>query len=110
MLRQIRHSKALVVVLENVYGILRVLNKLRHALASLREYQWIILKLDPRMLGQPARRPRIYIVGIWQDVSIVESEAEMKDITQKILDRVTTARLGERCAVARHIPSHFRQS
>ena len=93
MLRQIRHSKALVVVLENVCGILRVLQKLRRSLASLREYQWIIMKLDPRMFGQPVRRPRIYIVGIRQDVSIVESEAEMKDVTQKILDRVKLPRL-----------------
>ena len=45
------------------------------------------------MFGQPVRRPRIYIVGIRQDVSIVESEAAMKEFIKKILDRVNLPRL-----------------
>ncbi len=57
-------ARPALVVLENVVGILQASGPLFRALREIPDYDWFLLHSDPRLLGEPVRRPRVYILGV----------------------------------------------
>lgn len=69
-------------LLENVEGIRRVQSEVVKALRAEGLHMVQTLKMDPRDLGEPLSRPRIYFFGIRSDVARV-TDKQLGDVLEK---------------------------
>ena len=63
-LKTIRASRPPMVLMENVAGIMRVQDTLKRALRTVQGYHFYLIPWDPRQLGEPVRRQRVFILGV----------------------------------------------
>ena len=89
MLRTMRAKRPQVAVLENVRGIVRVRARLERSLRSIGGYCVTILRLDPRTLGEPVCRPRVYIVCVRLDVLTCTSRSAADQLASAVLESIT---------------------
>ena len=74
-----------IAIFENVLGLLRVKRQLTARLRRVPGYVFFVLTLDPRLFGQPMRRPRVYIVGVRRDCSAVPDTSSAQSMIRQLL-------------------------
>ena len=94
LLNVIRHSRPLIVVLENVIGIRAVLEKVLGNLKQIDGYFIFVIPIDSADLGEPVSRPRFYFVLVRQDVAVC------KDMS--VLSAMVKGMHGAVCAAVVH--------
>ena len=72
--RTLHHCRPAVAIFENVLGAKRVLPRLQRCLGQGGLYHVIVLEMNPRDLGQPQNRPRLYFLVLRRDVAIGNKE------------------------------------
>jgi len=70
VLKVVRHSRPLIVVLENVMGIRAVLKQVLGHLKKIDGYFIFVIPIDSADLGEPVSRPRFYFLLVRQDVAV----------------------------------------
>ena len=103
MLRLMQTKRPQVAVLENVPGLARVRARLERSLRGIGGYCITILRLDPRMLGEPVCRPRLYIVCVRLDVLVSTSRGAVDQLVSKVLESI--AKLVQCSAQDRLLPN-----
>ena len=88
MLRLMQTKRPQVAVLENVPGLARVRARLERSLRGIGGYCITILRLDPRMLGEPVCRPRLYIVCVRLDVLVSTSRGAADQLASEVLESI----------------------
>ena len=73
------------VIFENVLGLLRVKRKLTIRLRQVPGYVFFVFTLDPRLFGQPMRRPRVYIVGVRRDCLAAPDTRSAQSMIRELL-------------------------
>ncbi len=74
MLRTLRQCLPALAVLENVPGLITVLDKVWQHLHALKWYEVLTFMLDPADMGEPVARPRFYFVLVRADVAVCRGE------------------------------------
>jgi site-specific DNA-cytosine methylase len=92
VLRTLRACHPAVAVLENVIGLKRVLAHVMRRLTAVGPYHVVVLEMDPRHLGEPVRRPRLYIVMIRRDVAAVSDTQSLDRLAQHIWQSLACTR------------------
>ena len=92
VLRTIRHCHPAVAVLENVIGLKRVLAPVSRRLRAVGRYHLVVLEMDPRHLGEPVRRPRLYMLLIRHDVAVASDAGSLTELAQHIWQSLACAR------------------
>ena len=72
--RTLHHCRLAVAIFEHVLGAKRVLPRLQRCLGQGGLYHVIVLEMNPRDLGQPQNRPRLYFLVLRRDVAIGNKE------------------------------------
>ena len=85
VLRVLRHARPVVAVLENVPGIVRVRAHLERTLRGVGGYCVTMVRLDPRMFGEPVRRPRIYMVCVRAAFLLCSSRGAVDTMVSQVL-------------------------
>ena len=94
VLRHMRECQPQVSVLENVLGIKRVLPQILARLRALGVYHIFVVQMDPRELGEPVRRPRMYFLMIRRDVALLGDDAEtMRSMLDAMWDSVKVSHI-----------------
>lgn len=90
--RHLKKSQPVCFVLENVMGIRRCIAKVLRSLRSTGYYVFEV-PMNPRDLGEPVQRPRIYFLGVRCDVSVAKEE-KLAVVARRAWSGVVLARAG----------------
>ena len=82
--RMISHHRPKVAVLENVMGILAVMDKVVAHLQRIPGYIIIVMPINCADLGQPVNRPRYYFVLVRRDCALTSSVDDLATIVRDI--------------------------
>lgn len=92
VLRTIRACLPVVAVLENVFGLKRVLPQVLRRLAATGPYHVLVLEMDPRHLGEPVRRPRLYMLMIRRDVAVLPDTSTLSELAKHMWNALACER------------------
>ena len=101
VLRTIRGMLPAAAVLENVFGIgrRRYLQKVWARLASLRWFEVLTVRINPKDMGEPVHRPRLFFICVRVDVA-------RDDLDNRVKELLSAGLSAERCSLsARLLPN-----
>jgi site-specific DNA-cytosine methylase len=99
-LRVIASKLPPVAILENVMGIVKVMDRVAKELQKLKSYFVLVIPIDSKDLGEPVARPRYYFILVRRDTALLSDEralakladcvrkATMTEVTDHIVDRM----------------------
>jgi site-specific DNA-cytosine methylase len=87
-LNVVKAKKPATVVLENVLGLAKVMNRIVKDLKTLKGYYVSIFTMDPKDFGEPISRPRYYFLCIREDRAVRASVEHMEKFITSCLKKM----------------------
>jgi site-specific DNA-cytosine methylase len=78
------------VILENVMGIAKVMDRVAKELQKLQGYFIFVVPIDSKDLGEPVARPRYYFILVRRDAAVLSDEQELAKLVHSIRSAAKT--------------------
>ncbi len=77
-----------VYMLENVLGLMQVIDEVKRQLRKAGDYFIVTTVLDPLDFGCPLTRRRVYIVGVRRDLLPNKTDDELSKVAQQVVKAI----------------------